>query len=156
MNNIFLDSSTPHRQQEKTEFPIPESYSVPLLCNPFITIAFILYGAIHSSWHPPHRFLPATSLCIGYPPPTPDHLRLSPHHLCCCCPSNSMAAGSARPSAGVYSQNGNTPRSQSPPAPSHHRRGYQACDPCRKRKVKCDLGSTLPFQQTTTHKHNKI
>ncbi|KAJ5479476.1 hypothetical protein N7530_004985 [Penicillium desertorum] len=23
----------------------------------------------------------------------------------------------------------------------HHRRGYQACDPCRKRKVKCDLGS---------------
>lgn len=28
------------------------------------------------------------------------------------------------------------------PAPQH-RRGYQACDPCRKRKVKCDLGSTL-------------
>ncbi|KAJ5122539.1 hypothetical protein N7448_003671 [Penicillium atrosanguineum] len=26
------------------------------------------------------------------------------------------------------------------PAPQH-RRGYQACDPCRKRKVKCDLGS---------------
>lgn len=24
-----------------------------------------------------------------------------------------------------------------------HRRGYQACDPCRKRKVKCDLGSTI-------------
>ncbi|KAF9253252.1 transcriptional regulator family: Fungal Specific TF [Penicillium roqueforti] len=24
---------------------------------------------------------------------------------------------------------------------AHHRRGYQACDPCRKRKVKCDLGS---------------
>ncbi|KAK2748142.1 hypothetical protein FQN57_001266 [Myotisia sp. PD_48] len=30
-------------------------------------------------------------------------------------------------------------RSLSPPA--QHRRGYQACDPCRKRKVKCDLGS---------------
>ncbi|KAM5430404.1 zinc finger transcriptional activator [Microsporum canis] len=30
-------------------------------------------------------------------------------------------------------------RSISPPA--QHRRGYQACDPCRKRKVKCDLGS---------------
>jgi hypothetical protein len=28
------------------------------------------------------------------------------------------------------------------PTPQH-RRGYQACDPCRKRKVKCDLGSTL-------------
>ncbi|KAJ5713113.1 uncharacterized protein N7483_010294 [Penicillium malachiteum] len=28
------------------------------------------------------------------------------------------------------------------PSPSpQHRRGYQACDPCRKRKVKCDLGS---------------
>ncbi|KAJ5894282.1 hypothetical protein N7495_005973 [Penicillium taxi] len=26
------------------------------------------------------------------------------------------------------------------PTPQH-RRGYQACDPCRKRKVKCDLGS---------------
>ncbi|KAI2136831.1 hypothetical protein LOZ27_006056, partial [Ophidiomyces ophidiicola] len=25
--------------------------------------------------------------------------------------------------------------------PPQHRRGYQACDPCRKRKVKCDLGS---------------
>ncbi|CEJ58767.1 Putative C6 transcription factor [Penicillium brasilianum] len=30
--------------------------------------------------------------------------------------------------------------SPSPSAPQH-RRGYQACDPCRKRKVKCDLGS---------------
>lgn len=28
---------------------------------------------------------------------------------------------------------------------AHHRRGYQACDPCRKRKVKCDLGSMGPF-----------
>ncbi|KAJ5832491.1 hypothetical protein N7474_000802 [Penicillium riverlandense] len=30
---------------------------------------------------------------------------------------------------------------KSPSPQSHHRRGYQACDPCRKRKVKCDLGS---------------
>lgn len=30
-------------------------------------------------------------------------------------------------------------REQSPVV--QHRRGYQACDPCRKRKVKCDLGS---------------
>lgn len=30
-------------------------------------------------------------------------------------------------------------------ADAHHRRGYQACDPCRKRKVKCDLGSMAPF-----------
>ncbi|KAL1965679.1 hypothetical protein VTN77DRAFT_5179 [Rasamsonia byssochlamydoides] len=30
---------------------------------------------------------------------------------------------------------------QSPSPPPQHRRGYQACDPCRKRKVKCDLGS---------------
>ncbi|KAJ5587498.1 uncharacterized protein N7459_003263 [Penicillium hispanicum] len=29
----------------------------------------------------------------------------------------------------------------SPSPASQHRRGYQACDPCRKRKVKCDLGS---------------
>lgn len=28
---------------------------------------------------------------------------------------------------------------------AHHRRGYQACDPCRKRKVKCDLGSMSTF-----------
>ncbi|PWY66071.1 hypothetical protein BO70DRAFT_174630 [Aspergillus heteromorphus CBS 117.55] len=39
------------------------------------------------------------------------------------------------------------PKSPSPPASQlgqqnpQHRRGYQACDPCRKRKVKCDLGS---------------
>ncbi|KAI9375271.1 hypothetical protein BJX61DRAFT_549938 [Aspergillus egyptiacus] len=30
---------------------------------------------------------------------------------------------------------------KSPSPPTQHRRGYQACDPCRKRKVKCDLGS---------------
>ncbi|OQD86670.1 hypothetical protein PENANT_c007G10414 [Penicillium antarcticum] len=30
---------------------------------------------------------------------------------------------------------------KSPSPNAHHRRGYQACDPCRKRKVKCDLGS---------------
>ena len=29
------------------------------------------------------------------------------------------------------------------PAVEAHRRGYQACDPCRRRKVKCDLGSML-------------
>lgn len=28
-------------------------------------------------------------------------------------------------------------------AAAAHRRGYQACDPCRKRKVKCDLGSAF-------------
>ena len=33
----------------------------------------------------------------------------------------------------------NDPSSQQ----QHHRRGYQACDPCRRRKVKCDLGSML-------------
>ncbi|KAL1996230.1 hypothetical protein VTN49DRAFT_282 [Thermomyces lanuginosus] len=41
-----------------------------------------------------------------------------------------------------YADSGGTPapRPESP-APPQHRRGYQACDPCRKRKVKCDLGS---------------
>ena len=31
------------------------------------------------------------------------------------------------------------------PARDQHRRGYQACQPCRQRKVKCDLGSRLPL-----------
>lgn len=39
---------------------------------------------------------------------------------------------------GLYSESS---KSLSPQP--HHRRGYQACDPCRKRKVKCDLGSTF-------------
>jgi hypothetical protein len=34
-------------------------------------------------------------------------------------------------------------KSPSPSAAPQHRRGYQACDPCRKRKVKCDLGSMI-------------
>lgn len=34
---------------------------------------------------------------------------------------------------------------RSPSPPVQHRRGYQACDPCRKRKVKCDLGSTYIY-----------
>ncbi|KAA8652693.1 hypothetical protein EYZ11_007961 [Aspergillus tanneri] len=33
------------------------------------------------------------------------------------------------------------PDQKSPSLHPQHRRGYQACDPCRKRKVKCDLGS---------------
>jgi len=49
-----------------------------------------------------------------------------------------MAPGS---SASLYSQNGSHPPKSPSPPPSQHRRGYQACDPCRKRKVKCDLGS---------------
>ncbi|KKY21122.1 putative uv radiation resistance protein [Phaeomoniella chlamydospora] len=34
-----------------------------------------------------------------------------------------------------------TTRTSASPPPVAHRRGYQACDACRKRKVKCDLGS---------------
>ncbi|PGH27654.1 hypothetical protein AJ80_00668 [Polytolypa hystricis UAMH7299] len=34
-----------------------------------------------------------------------------------------------------------SPPQRSPSPAQQHRRGYQACDPCRKRKVKCDLGS---------------
>lgn len=34
-----------------------------------------------------------------------------------------------------------TKQEATPPREGTHRRGYQACDPCRKRKVKCDLGS---------------
>ncbi|KAE8386725.1 hypothetical protein BDV23DRAFT_138644 [Aspergillus alliaceus] len=50
-----------------------------------------------------------------------------------------MAASNAQPDNGLYTQNSQSQKSPSP-QPSH-RRGYQACDPCRKRKVKCDLGS---------------
>ncbi|OJJ77193.1 hypothetical protein ASPBRDRAFT_190523 [Aspergillus brasiliensis CBS 101740] len=56
------------------------------------------------------------------------------------------AAASA--SQSLYSQDSRAPKSPSPQLQhqlqsqqSQHRRGYQACDPCRKRKVKCDLGS---------------
>ncbi|KAL4802120.1 hypothetical protein BDV18DRAFT_164295 [Aspergillus unguis] len=40
----------------------------------------------------------------------------------------------------LYSRETSARRSPSP-SNNQHRRGYQACDPCRKRKVKCDLGS---------------
>lgn len=40
---------------------------------------------------------------------------------------------------GSYDDSNRELRSETPP--TQHRRGYQACDPCRKRKVKCDLGS---------------
>ena len=36
------------------------------------------------------------------------------------------------------------------PQRDQHRRGYQACDPCRKRKVKCDLGSVLAWRENTS------
>ncbi|KAL4998693.1 hypothetical protein BDV10DRAFT_166635, partial [Aspergillus recurvatus] len=41
---------------------------------------------------------------------------------------------------GLYSRETSARRSPTPTS-TQHRRGYQACDPCRKRKVKCDLGS---------------
>ncbi|KAF7589265.1 hypothetical protein BBP40_004523 [Aspergillus hancockii] len=50
-----------------------------------------------------------------------------------------MAASNAQPDGGLYTQNSQSQKSPSPQP--QHRRGYQACDPCRKRKVKCDLGS---------------
>ena len=55
------------------------------------------------------------------------------------------------PDASLYSQSSQGPKS--PSLQPQHRRGYQACDPCRKRKVKCDLGSKsyrwriMPFLQ---------
>jgi Fungal Zn(2)-Cys(6) binuclear cluster domain len=36
-------------------------------------------------------------------------------------------------------------KQETTPPRDQHRRGYQACDPCRKRKVKCDLGSMLVY-----------
>ncbi|KAM0114438.1 zinc finger transcriptional activator [Aspergillus fumigatus] len=50
-----------------------------------------------------------------------------------------MAASNTQQENGIYAQNGQAQKSPSPQP--QHRRGYQACDPCRKRKVKCDLGS---------------
>ena len=78
MNNIFPDSSTPHRQQEGLNFPFQHRFSV------FYSVTFYNHS-IHSirghpfQLNPPNRFLPATSLCIGYSStPTPDTPRLSP------------------------------------------------------------------------------
>ena len=65
------------------------------------------------------------------------------------CPSDTPASTAGAIMSATASQNQfynvndlslAAPRSPSPSAPAH-RRGYQACDPCRKRKVKCDLGS---------------
>jgi len=41
-------------------------------------------------------------------------------------------------------------RQESSPPRDLHRRGYQACDPCRKRKVKCDLGSKPAYAITAS------
>lgn len=50
-----------------------------------------------------------------------------------------MPASQGQRESTVYSQ-GRSP-SPRPAQSTQHRRGYQACDPCRQRKVKCDLGS---------------
>ncbi|PYH43777.1 Zn(II)2Cys6 transcription factor domain-containing protein [Aspergillus saccharolyticus JOP 1030-1] len=55
------------------------------------------------------------------------------------------APANTGPQEPLYSHNGQNHHTRSPSpqsqSQSQHRRGYQACDPCRKRKVKCDLGS---------------
>ncbi|KAL2011386.1 hypothetical protein VTN00DRAFT_4104 [Thermoascus crustaceus] len=51
----------------------------------------------------------------------------------------SLQANGGHQNNGLYPQHNQGRKSPSPPP--QHRRGYQACDPCRKRKVKCDLGS---------------
>ncbi|KAL5343194.1 hypothetical protein BJX70DRAFT_210109 [Aspergillus crustosus] len=53
-----------------------------------------------------------------------------------------MATHDAQQDEGLYAREDSARRSSSP-SNNQHRRGYQACDPCRKRKVKCDLGSFL-------------
>ncbi|KAL4887334.1 hypothetical protein BJY04DRAFT_225412 [Aspergillus karnatakaensis] len=52
-----------------------------------------------------------------------------------------MATHDAQPDNGLYSREDSATRRSPSPSNTQHRRGYQACDPCRKRKVKCDLGS---------------
>lgn len=53
------------------------------------------------------------------------------------------SAGTASPSVGSTNTPGHPPASTSAPgdAGSQHKRVYQACIPCRRRKVRCDLGS---------------
>lgn len=73
-----------------------------------------------------------SSLCIGFP----QHLLSTPAAQALpASPTPNPSMGQDTSSAG---DSGKSPS----PAPQH-RRGYQACDPCRKRKVKCDLGSTM-------------
>jgi hypothetical protein len=66
--------------------------------------------------------------------------------------SSSYESASAAAAADLDDDNdldvGDTRQGSSPPR-DLHRRGYQACDPCRKRKVKCDLGSKLACAITT-------
>ncbi|KAB5570257.1 hypothetical protein GE09DRAFT_957636 [Coniochaeta sp. 2T2.1] len=51
-------------------------------------------------------------------------------------------AGSQTPSSQFPNQAGSTPAtSQHPSQQPQHKRVYQACIPCRRRKVRCDLGS---------------
>lgn len=38
-------------------------------------------------------------------------------------------------------------RQEPTPTRDRLRRGYQACDPCRRRKVKCDFGSKSPCNE---------
>lgn len=95
-----------------------------------------------------------------HPPPPPCQLIFALHRLS---PAFAIHPAAARspleplplPSMGqdTNSATNDSRKSSSSPSAPHHRRGYQACDPCRKRKVKCDLGSmrsatpppSLPF-----------
>ncbi|EEQ89924.2 C6 transcription factor [Blastomyces dermatitidis ER-3] len=61
---------------------------------------------------------------------------VQPHDAAAANPNNTAAGKGAN----TGTNPGFSPRRSPSPAPQH-RRGYQACDPCRKRKVRCDLGS---------------
>ncbi|KAK0128594.1 hypothetical protein ONS95_000558 [Cadophora gregata] len=50
-------------------------------------------------------------------------------------------ASTSYPQAESSNGSGSPQQSQQQPPPPQHKRVYQACIPCRRRKVKCDLGS---------------
>jgi Fungal Zn(2)-Cys(6) binuclear cluster domain len=69
-----------------------------------------------------------------------DHLRTS-DPLFVAMTANSQPYGQPLSRESADAEDAEDTKQELTPPRDQHRRGYQACDPCRKRKVKCDLGS---------------
>lgn len=120
--------------------------SVTLAFLPCLHVCFCVFSFFFPCELPPPNRLAAHLSKFPPPPPFPAYLRFASAFpsICyppCCCPTTSRTP--PLPSMGQDANSvADSRKSQSPsPSAPQHRRGYQACDPCRKRKVKCDLGS---------------
>ncbi|KAI0512762.1 hypothetical protein F5B22DRAFT_648353 [Xylaria bambusicola] len=124
------------------QLPFPSSTASPPSSSQHLHHRQLHHATTTTTTTPAEPTAPGAAISAVARSTSPPPSRL-PHPGSAASAEASSHAGSAAQDANADSANGsNHNRSNSSgPAQSQHKRVYQACIPCRRRKVRCDLGS---------------